>query len=283
MTDAADRHQEQLSYWNSAGGARWAGAQDHLDKMLAPVSRLLLGRARAEPGMAVLDIGCGGGRTTLEIAQMVGPKGRATGVDVSEQLIGLAKARVSGLSHVEFVLADAASCPFTPFADLAISRFGVMFFGCPAAAFTNVRKAIKPDGRLVFACWRALDENPWMKVPLKAVYSAGAPTPPRPGPEDPGPFSFADPERVKRILTTAGFRDIALIPEDVSLDIAAGEGLAAATQQAMTIGAAAAALRDQPQDIHDTAARLIEKALAPYAAGGSVSLPGSIWLVEARA
>jgi SAM-dependent methyltransferase len=282
MTDAADRHQEQITYWNSAGGARWASAQTRLDKMLAPVSRLLLERARPEPGMAVLDIGCGGGATTLEIAQAVGPKGRAAGVDVSERLIGLAKARISGLSHVEFVLADAASYPFTRFADLAISRFGVMFFGSPAAAFANIRNAIKPGGRLVLTCWRALDENPWMKVPLKAVYAAGAPTPPRPGPEDPGPFSFGDPERVKRILTAAGFRDIAFIPNDVSLDIAAGEGLAAAIQQAMTIGAAAAALRDQPQDIHDAAARLIEKVLAPYAAGGSVSLPGSIWLVEAR-
>jgi SAM-dependent methyltransferase len=282
MADAADRHQEQISYWNNAGGARWASAQEHMDKMLAPVSQLLLGHARAVPGMAALDIGCGGGGTTLGLAKAVGPAGRVVGVDVSEQLIGCARARLSGLSHVQFVHADAASHAFTPFADLAISRFGVMFFGDPAAAFANIRKAIKPDGRLVFACWRALDENPWMKVQLKAVYSAGAPAPARPGPEEPGPFSFADPERVKRILTAAGFRDLALTSKDISLDIAAGAGLAAAVQQAITIGAAAAALRDQPEDLRDAAAGLIEKAFAPYAAGGSVSLPGSIWLVEAR-
>src|SRR5262249_19407357 len=158
-------------------------------------------------------------------------------------------------------LADAAAYPFTPFADLAISQFAVMFFGDPVQAFINIRKAMKPGGRLVFACWRMIKENPWAQVPLHAVYAAGIPRSPRPEPDQPGPFSLAEPARVTQVLSGAGFREPSLSPADVTLDIAAGGGLQAAVQQAMTIGPAAAALRDQPDDLRAAAARAIEEAL----------------------
>ena len=259
-TAASDRHQEQLAYWNSSGGERWVAAQEHTDTMLAPVSKALLDRANLKPGMAVLDIGCGCGAASLEAAGRVGRAGRVLGMDVSRDMLDRAKARLAargkagGSTPVEFVLADASGYPFTPFADIAISRFGVMFFGDPAQAFANIAKAIVPGGRLVFACWRGVQENPWMQVPLHAVYDAGIPRMPRPGPEDPGPFSFADPERVTRILTEAGFSAISPIPADFSFDIAAGGGLNAATHQAMTIGATHAALRDQPEALRVVAA-----------------------------
>ncbi len=283
MVDAASRHQEQLAYWDSVGGERWVNAQEQTDRMLAPVSGLLLGRAKTAPGMAVLDLGCGCGATTLDLAKAVGPSGRVVGVDISRALLDRAGARAGGHSNVELLLADAATHRFEPFADLAVSRFGVMFFGDPAAAFANIRIALKPGGRIVFACWRSLSENPWMKVPLKAVWGAGVPRAPRPGPEEPGPFAFADEGRVTRIMAAAGFDGIAVSPAGILLDLAAGEGLAAAVRQAMTIGAAAAALRDQPETIRESAARLIEEALKPYETGNSVVLPGSIWLVEATA
>ncbi|MGO9459531.1 MAG: class I SAM-dependent methyltransferase [Rhodomicrobium sp.] len=281
MSGAADRQRDQIAYWNSAGGERWAATQEHTDRMLAPALEALGERARVEPGMAVLDIGCGCGATTLEFARKVGPAGRVLGADVSQAMLARAQSRLSAYPQAELLLADASAYPFAPFADLAVSRFGVMFFGDPTQAFANIRKAIKPGGRLLFACWRALEENLWMRVPLEAVYSAGVCRAPQPGPHDPGPFSFASPERVTRILMDAGFAGPSLSPADFTLDVAAGSGLAAAVQQAMTIGPASAALRDQPESLRIAAAHCIEKAFEPYARAQSVHLPAAIWLVEA--
>jgi SAM-dependent methyltransferase len=282
MDESAEKHRAQVDYWNGSGGKRWAAAQDHTDRMLEPVSHLLLRKAEPKEGMAVLDIGCGGGATTQSLASSVG-SGRVVGVDISSQLVELAKSRLRGFKNAEVRLADAAVYPFEPFADLATSRFGVMFFGDPAAAFKNIRKALKPGGRLVFACWQDIAQNPWMTVPLRAVEAAGVPPAPAPGPEDPGPFSFADPARVKRILLSAGFKDIDFAPANLTLDIAAGGGLEAAVSQAMTIGAAAAALRDQPESLRAAAAKTIREALRPYQEGANVSLQAAIWLVGARA
>ncbi|MBI4724395.1 MAG: class I SAM-dependent methyltransferase [Rhodomicrobium sp.] len=282
MSAAAERHRDQIAYWNGAAGERWVAAQEHTDKMLVPVSQALLNCARPEPGMAVLDIGCGCGAATLDLAMAVGTAGHVTGIDVSHPMLERARSRLSAYPQVELLEADAAAHPFTPFADLAISRFGVMFFGDPAAAFANIRKALKPGGRLVFACWRKLEENPWMQLPLEAAFHAGVPRLPQPGPEDPGPFSFCNPERVTGILTGAGFIAPSVSPVSLSLDISAGGGLTAAVQQSMRTGAASAALRDQPDSVRAAAASAIEKALEPYASGNTVKLPAGIWLVESR-
>ncbi len=281
MTNAASRQEAQIAYWNSAGGDRWVAAAEHTDRMLAPILRTLLAHANLQPGMAVLDIGCGCGATTVEIAKRVGNSGRVLAVDVSQQMLARAKTSLSDFPQAELLEADAAAYPFEQFADLAVSRFGVMFFGDPAAAFANIRKAINPSGRLLFACWRTHQENEWMRVPLEAALSAGVPPAPPAGPDEPGPFSFADPERVKRILSAAGFAGLTVSPGEFALDIAAGGGLEAAVQQAMTIGAAAALLRKQPESLMGAARAAIEKALRPYERGGTVSLTGAIWLVEA--
>jgi SAM-dependent methyltransferase len=282
MNSATDAHRDQIDYWNSAGGEKWIAAQEQTDAMLAPVSRELLAHARVEPGMAVIDLGCGCGATTLELVRAASPGGRILAVDVSEPMLARARARLAAYAQVDLVCADAAVYPFTLFADLVLSRFGVMFFGDPTAAFANIRRALKPGGRLVFACWRKLDENPWMQVPLQAAYGAGIPHMSRPGPEDPGPFSFADPERVTRILTGAGFNPPRFAPADISLDIAAGRGLAAAVQQSITIGATSRALRDQPEALRLAAIRAIETALKPYAKGPAVELSAAIWIVESE-
>jgi SAM-dependent methyltransferase len=283
LTSSAERHQAQVDYWNNGGGERWAKAEEHTGLMLEPVTRVLMEKARPRPGMAILDIGCGGGGTTFELAKRVGPEGRVLGVDVSAVLAGLAKGRAPDIGNAGFLHADAALHPFEPFADLAISRFGVMFFGDPPAAFRNIRKALKPRGRLVFACWRDLTDNPWMLVPLNAVQEAGIPPAPRPAPGEPGPFAFADPDRVTEILNSAEFTGIELTPIGLSLDVAGGGGLSAAVAQSLTIGAAAAALRDQPPGLREAAKPFIEAALRPYQRGSSVTMPAAIWLVEAQA
>jgi ubiquinone/menaquinone biosynthesis C-methylase UbiE len=282
MNKTADWHKDQIAYWQSHGGARWAAAQAQTERMLEPASEALLEQARPAPGMAVLDIGCGCGAVTAKLAASVSPSGRVLGVDLSEEMLALAKARLSAYPRAELALADAASYPFTRFADLAVSQFGVMFFGDPVQAFRNIRTALKPAGRLVFACWRPIKENPWAQVPLHAVYAAGVPRAARPEPGQPGPFSLAEPERINHILSEAGFGEVSLQPADLVLDLAAGHGLEAAVQQAMTIGPAAAALRDQPGAVRAVASDSIEEALQPYVQNKSVPLAAAIWLVEAK-
>lgn len=280
MTTSSDLNQDQIAYWNSSAGKKWLAAQEHTDVMLAPVSQVLLTAAAPQQGAAVLDIGCGCGATTVELAEAVGPQGRVFAIDVSEPMLGRARERLSAYPHVELALADASVYAFQSFADLAISRFGVMFFADPTAAFANVISALKPGGRLIFACWRKLEENPWMQVPLHAAYYAGVPRVERPGPEDPGPFSFADPERVTRILSGAGFQTPRFTKADVRLDVAAGGGLPAAVHQSLTIGATSRALQDQPDDLRKAATDAVEEALRPYLKDRTVYLPAAIWLVE---
>jgi SAM-dependent methyltransferase len=280
MSSDADAHRDQIAYWNGMGGQKWIAAQDHTDVMLEPVSEVLFAKAQVAPGTSVLDIGCGCGATAVALSRAVGPTGRVLAVDVSEPMLARARARLADYPQSDAVCADASVYPFSPFADLAFSRFGVMFFGDPALAFSNIRRALRANGRLIFACWRPFDENPWMKIPLGAAYSAGVPPMPPPAPEEPGPFSFADPERVRRILMTAGFREPAFSPVDLTLDIAAGKGLDAAIVQSVTIGAASRALRDQPEETIDKVKSALGGVLRPYVKGERVEMAAAIWLVE---
>ena len=280
MKSHHELHAEQIDYWNGAAGDHWADEQERIDSFLEPVLEVLIPRAHVKAHESVLDVGCGAGATTIVLANLVGPLGKAMGLDVSAPLLERARERSKGLDHTHYVLADAAKHPFShPFADLLFSRFGVMFFGDPTAAFKNLKTALKPGGRVLFACWRKPDENPWAMVPLQAAYQHVARLP-KPEPEDPGPFSFADPDRVTRILTGAGFAKPRFTPADVTLDVASGKGLDDAVHHAMGLGPASRALKDQPEDAVAKAKHSIREALAPYAKHGSVKLGGAIWLVE---
>jgi SAM-dependent methyltransferase len=155
-----------------------------------------------------------------------------------------------------------------------------MFFAEPAVSFANMRRALRPSGRLAFACWHEPRENPWMMTPLHAVYKH-VPKLPQLGPEDPGPFSFASEERVHRMLGEAGFSDIKMESCGLSLDIAIGRGLDTAVETALQIGPAIRALEGQSPDVFAAAAHSIREALAPFVNGHAVRLPASIWIVTA--
>jgi SAM-dependent methyltransferase len=229
----------------------------------------------------VIHVGCGCGATTLELARRVGLSGRVTGVDISEPMVRRAKERLRGYDNTEFRLGDAADISVQDLrAELIVSRFGVMFFGDPVAAFTNLRTGLAHRGRVRFACWCTIQENPWLQVPLHAAYEH-VPRLPKPALEEPGPFSFAEPERVARILTAAGFTTPSFTRLDVHLDLAAGGDIEDALLHASETGPARRALADKPDEIRAPALESIRCALTPYVSPTGVRLAGAVWLVGA--
>src|SRR6476469_729018 len=280
---AHDQNADQTAYWNGPGGQHWTDRQQAQDILLAPISHLLIDRARAKAGDRIVDVGCGCGATSIAFAQKVGGSGHVLGVDISAPMLARARQMAPAGLPVDFVLADATVYPFDPASiDLLVSRFGVMFFAEPTLSFANMRKALRPSGRLAFACWREPRENPWLLTPLQAVYKH-APRRPQPGPEDPGPFAFASEARVNRILSEAGFSGIGMEACDLLLDVAGGRGIGAAVEAALEIGPAARALDGQPPDVISAATVSIREALKPFARGQSVPLPASVWIVTASA
>jgi SAM-dependent methyltransferase len=271
----------QAEYWNSNAGQKWTDHQEHQDQVLRPISDRLIAAAEPKPGDRVIDVGCGCGATTIDFAERVGPAGAALGLDVSEPMLRRARERAPRNLPITLELADATVYPFEPeAADLVVSRFGVMFFADPAKSFANLRKGLKPGGRLAFACWREAKQNPFFILPLR---EAGKHAPPLPetGPEDPGPFAFASEARVRRILGDAGFADIGLEAHDLELDIAVGRGLDAAVRAATTIGPTSRMLDGESEAIRAAATADIRKALAAHARGESVPLGAAIWIVTA--
>ncbi len=275
------KNEAEITYWNSAGGRHWVERQESQDTVLAPILTAALERARVRAAEHIVDIGCGTGASSILLAQQVGPSGQVLGVDVSAPMLARAAERLPPAAPVKFVRADATTYKFPSAAfDLLFSRFGVMFFAEPTRAFANLRSALKPTGRLAFACWRRFDENAWLQVPLRAAQEHVPPLP-RPGPEDPGPFSFAHEARVHRILEDAGFRSVTLEPCDFALDIACGRGIDQALQAALEIGPTARALQDQGAEVRAAAASSIRHALQSYQRGEKVPLPAAIWVVTA--
>ena len=276
-----DRNADQIAYWNGAAGESWTERQQTQDVLLKPVLDILVREANVSVGERVIDVGCGCGTTTIELARRVGPTGHVLGVDISAPMLGRARERAPANLPLDFVLADATVYPFEAGrCDLLFSRFGVMFFADPAMSFANMGKALRRRGRLVLACWREPRQNPWMMIALHEAYKH-VPRLPELGPEDPGPFSFASESRVRRILGGAGYRDIAMEACDLSLDIAGGQGLEAAVKGALEVGPVSRALADQPQGTIAAVAHSIRAALAPHLRGNSVPLAGSVWIVSA--
>ena len=279
MKSKAELAAEQAAYWNGPGGERWLANHEQTERTVMPFGQDALAAAAPKPGERVLDIGCGTGATTAELARLVAPGGRVLGADISHLLIG--RARQRKVANAEFIVADAATHDFDAGAfDLAFSRFGVMFFGDPAAAFKNIRRALKPLGRLVFVCWRTLAENFWARVPMQAG-AEHLPPLPRPGPEDPGPFSFGDRGRVERILSDAGFGAPTVRPLDRPIRL--GKDIDEALDSVLRIGPMSRLFADATPAQIDKAKAAIAGALGPHAGAAGVALPGACWLVSVAA
>jgi SAM-dependent methyltransferase len=277
-------NEEQIRYWNQRAGERWVALSEQLDFQLGPFGRAAMDRARIERGARVLDVGCGCGDTTLELARRVGAGGNTIGVDVSAPMLELARARAAAAAvpNAEFELADAQSYapPRTTF-DVVFSRFGVMFFEDPEAALHHLLGLLRPGGRLAFVCWRELDDNPWLSVPLEAA-SRHLELPPAPEATAPGPFAFARREYVAELLDHAGFVSIASEPVNLELDLAAGRGLEAAVDFTLATGPVARAVEQANLRELGPITSSLRRALSAYARNQNVRLAASSWLFTAE-
>lgn len=276
---------DQIEFWNGIHGESWARHTDILDFMFADLTAAILDEASVGVGDRVLDLGCGGGGTTLEIARRVTAIGTVTAIDVSGPMIEVARRRAqdAGLTNATFVMGDAAAYPFEEAAyDALVSRLGCMFFDDPVGAFSRLRAAVARDGTVALGVWRPARENPWAMEPVSAARDF-IDMPPRPGPEEPGPFAFAEPDRVRRILGEAGFRDIDLLPLDV--DIPLGRTFDEALSFAMEMGPLSAPLAAATGERREKAEAAIRGVLEAHRSpeDGIVRLGAACWIVTARA
>lgn len=269
-------------------GAGNAGSPNEarLDAMVSVFGQAAIEAAAPATGERVLDIGCGAGASSRALATRVGASGQVLGVDISEPLIDRARAVSAPDTPVLFQVADASSAELPEGAfDIMYSRFGVMFFDDPTAAFAHMRRALRPGGRIAFVCWRGAAENNWFRLPMGAINGIVRPIA-LPDPEAPGPFSFGDRGRVERILTAAGLTDIAITPFDASVPIGQGGTRDAAIDDAvkmtLEVGPLSRALADQRDDIRARASSAVRDAFASLAGDRSVMIGGAVWIVTAR-
>ena len=274
---------DQAKYWNSASGRRWIEFQEGIDTTFTPINYRLLEWARPENGEDVLDIGCGTGATTMDLAKHVGTSGSVVGIDISEPLLSHAEKRraTQQIPHLDFLLADAQTHIFDPGRfDLLASRFGVMFFEDPVAAFKNLTTALRPGGRVVFVSWANIDENPWFEAPRDAaVAQLGEPSPS--SPTAPGPLAFADIDYVVDILDCAGF--VACRGEKEQVQLFNPGSVEEVAYLASNIGPSARILKEfngTPDDVL-AIGHGVAKAFERYAVENGVRIPATLNFFEA--
>jgi SAM-dependent methyltransferase len=273
---------EQIAEWNGALGQRWATMRQEIDDIVVPFGNAALKVAAPQPGERVIDIGCGCGDTSLEIARTVGTTGAVLGIDVSQPMLEVARAlgTQAQLANLAFRDGDASEADLPANTDLLFSRFGVMFFGQPTAAFSHLRGSLRVGGRFVFVCWRAPRDNAWAMTPLSAARAALGITPAPADPNAPGPFAFADAERLRAILSDAGFADVDVQRHDASLSLGATPRSAA--EAAARIGPVSRLLREVGVEHLPIVVDAVERTLAPLAEpDGHVRLNASSWIVSA--
>ncbi|WP_417743676.1 class I SAM-dependent methyltransferase [Salipiger sp.] len=284
MTDSMTNgpNAAQQAFWSTGPGRHWVRLHRELDMLHARLTDILLDAADPRPGARVIDIGCGAGAVSLAAAERVGPEGHLLGLDISAPLIALARERAEGRpSAPEFRVADAQSWAHdgAPF-DLCVSRMGLMFFADPKAGLANLHRHLRPGGRLVFAAWAALAENPWFDLAKRAAEARLGPSEPG-DPHAPGPAAFADQSRVLGLLAEAGFDDAQAQTVDTTLEVPGGSAEAAALTQ--YIGPIPAQLRAKGGTEADRAALLeqMHRAFSAYDDAEGCQIPARIHLFSA--
>ncbi len=280
MVQQHEAAEEQRRLWNGVAGRNWIEAQEVLDRVFTPIEESLLEPLDLAAGGRLLDVGCGTGSTTLAAARRLGAGDRALGIDVSELMIAAARARAEreGI-EARFILADAQRHPFEPESlDLVLSRFGVMFFGDTAAAFANLRRATRREGRLRFVAWRSPEENPFMTTAERAAAPLLPDLPPRRA-GLPGPFAFADDARLRANLEEAGWAAVEIRPVDLTCSLSEDD----LTTYLTRLGPVGRRLAEVDQDTRARVTDALRLAYAPFVTEGEVSFTAACWMVSASA
>lgn len=272
---------DQQRYWDSHGET-WVAVHELLDVQLEPFGRVALDASGATTGERVIDVGCGPGASLVDLATRVGETGSVLGIDLSEPMVARAAARTAALANVRVVHGDAGAYAFEPgAADLVFSRFGVMYFPDPVAAFGNLRRALRPGGRLAFIAFQDARHNPWGLLPQLAVAPI-VPLPPTPTAGEPGPFSFGDPDVVRTVLAGSGFEAVEIRPHTGWLRVSGAGRIDEAVTFLADLGPVHQALLDADEAVRDEARAAIRAALALYETRRGVRMPAATWVVTAR-
>jgi SAM-dependent methyltransferase len=274
-------NQQQAEHWNGAESSHWVEHADRYDRQLAPFADALLEQVQSSDVDRVLDIGCGCGVTTITVAQHAL---RATGVDLSRPMLNVARQRAAdaGRTNVDFVVADAQTHHFEAGSfDIVISRFGVMFFDDPVAAFTNVRRSLAVGGRVAFVSWQGLEANEWLLVPGLAAAQHVA-LPDLAGDGGPGMFSLSKPDSISELLARAGFRNVQIDPLGPTITLGGGGTVDESLDYLLGTGIARALLDSAEPEARIRAIDAVRAALTEhYEPGIGVRLGTGAWLTTA--
>jgi SAM-dependent methyltransferase len=284
MTDPnTEPNTEQAAYWEELAPS-WLAGEQHSEKVSQRFGRLAMERLHLQPGHRVLDIACGSGLTTLELAALVGHDGQADGVDIAPALVAAARQR-AGDAHVgnaRFTVADVQTDDLGEGYDAAFSRFGVMFFADPVTAFARIRGALRPGAPFAFAAWQNLFANEWMFVPGSAVVAVTGVLPPMPGPGEPGPFSLAEPGRIEELLAGAGFADVEVDTVDETIVLPADD-IGSLVDLSSRVGPVREALRTADAATSERILAAVRDAIDAKVADGEVRLTAGAFVARARA
>lgn len=291
----------QIEFWNGVAGEKWSLYQARLDRAFQPLTKALLAATQLTQDQTIIEIGCGCGDLTLALAACLGAKGKIRACDISKPMLTRAKERAlqagEKLSEkIEFITADAMTHRFEPWADLCVSRFGVMFFDDPLLAFQNIRRGLKPSGRLALLCWCPIEENPWVQTIFESL--RGFVPSLRPDlfeklgancPEVPGPYAFSDPVKVVQLLSKAGFAQVsftrveAMLPLGEAFEQTENPVLAAvedALPLALNTGPVASLMREADTKVQALIEQKVRECLAAFVKDGTIALSGACWLYQ---
>jgi SAM-dependent methyltransferase len=283
MSEQTAANAAQRDYWNTIAGPRWVGLAGFVERRVQAVNKLLLTHSAVMSAEKVLEIGCGTGAATMPLAEAVGERGEVLGVDISAPMLAGARQRVaqSGLHNISLLQADAQVHGFEPNRyDLITSRFGVMFFADPMAAFRNLRGAAKPGGRLCFVCWAPLADNQHWLIPYEVALRRLGPPAPKPA-HAPGPLAFSDPDYVRSILETARFEGVEIHRQTPEIVGATPEEEA---EHACIMGPSGRLIEEKKPDerMRQTIRQEMTEAFAAYAKGKEMRLPSTVFVVTAQ-
>ena len=274
---------KQKQFWSGAGGDVWVNKQSEMDIMLNPLGAKAIDKLDLNQETKILDIGCGCGATTLEIAKKIND-GTITGVDISEPMLKRASQNAAALelSNINFQVLDVQvdEMPSNDF-DIAFSRFGVMFFENPFEAFSNIYKSLKQDGQLSFVCWQNPALNPWQSLSIQVIKQfLDLPAPP---PKSPGPFAFEDKTYVQEILEKSNFKDIKIDDNQEDIIMFSGKSIQEACEDYLTINPVVTEmLKNSEEKLKEEVLAALIDQFSHFHNGDGLLFPSATWIVTAK-